>query len=448
MRCFALVVLLVSSVTVLVSPPASAQFGSPACQVVLEADPPTPLEMNEGDSLMLIITARYDGDKKAVVRLSAAALPSFVTGRVDNYRNCAECAVSDTLYIHPGFCDAGEHKLILLAYVDYHNGLEDKIEYHIKVNDMDQACLIQVRHSYQAQVDEQLAFPIYVKDADKPCKDTPNPRWSYHGYPFRNGAELLPGDYERMFVWTPDEQDKGPHWAYFTVNIGASECSDSVKIEVCPPLPDCVDGPPITLAEPQFTPGTSNDICYIPNCSAFQHQVCYFDSMAPGDILGCRHELLAAAEGEIQANCITIPNLTDGHTYGYFAAAYFTDDPNKPVPSDTIRYSTQDASPPYPVNSTTVRAEAGGVVVVNWYGVIDTVSYVTKYEIYRRLDAEDYQFDRVVRPEPGNDEWTYYTFVDRLGSGSGLREGEPYHYKVVAVDVVGNKGDGIETEAV
>lgn len=446
-RYFTAIVLLFS-ISLLINAPAAAQPTAPACSIILEVDPPTPLEMNEGERIVLIVKAHYSGDKKVAVRLAAQGLPEFVTGWSDNHDYCRDCTISDTLYIEPGFCDAGEHKFDLVAHADYRKGLEDKIVYHIKVHDTDHECLLIVEDSYEARVGEELAFPIEVIDQDRPCKDTPRPRWYYHGYPFEHGADLLPGDYRRVFTWTPDASDIGTHQTSFKVYIAPSECERIVEIVVRPDgpqEPDCVEGPPLTREEPPFTPGTSNEICYVPNCDAFEHQVCYFDSMAPSEILGCDIPIFMTAEEDLIDTCVTIVNLLDGHTYGYFATAYFIEYPDSFLPSADTVYSTQDASPPDPITTTTAEPDSGGVIIVKWYGVTDAVSYVKKYEVYRKPTGGDYILDTVIPPVSGNDELTKYTYRDSLGSGSGLVEGQPYHYKVVAVDAVGNRGSGNET---
>lgn len=422
----------------------------PACHVILELTPQSPMTMNEGGTEQLIVRAYYDGDKEELVTLSASNLPSFAKGWEGKSIECANCILADTIYFEPGYCDAHTYNMKFKVTANAGKGskeLEDEKPLKLIVNNVDHPCTISSNDSCTIMATKQLAFDISVEDPDSECQGEPKPSWVYTGYPFEHGAYLTEGDYLRTFVWTPTGEDVGTFPIEIEIQIGNSRCHKVIMITVEPVPPDCVWGPPITLEEPPFTKGTSNEVCYIPNCEAYDHQVCYFDSLNPDTILGCWLPDMFAATVKKDSGypCVTFEGLLDGHTYGFFVVAYFEDDPDSYLPAEEYVFSTQDASPPDEVTTTTARAEAGGKVVVEWNGVTDAVSWVTKYEIFRMEDAQEPELVDVVGAATGNDETTQYVYRDDIYSGSGLTEGVEYHFMVRAVDYVGNEGSGIWT---
>jgi len=211
--------------------------------------------------------------------------------------------------------------------------------------------------------------------------------------------------------------------------------------------PPCRSDRPLIYPEPEFTKGTFNQICYVQLCNAYDHQVCYFDAENPLKILNCRMPQLEASQSVSEEQCVNIEGLEDGHKYGYFVSAYFLENPDSIVTSDTV-FSVQDDSPPDSVVDIYAEADSGGVIVLRWFGVQDRVSFVKEYRIYRKHGSGSFNLIRTIKAEEDNDYNKEYIYTESLSSGSGLIEGDTYRYRVNAVDVVGNEGGGRISEPV
>ncbi|MCX6827869.1 MAG: T9SS type A sorting domain-containing protein [candidate division Zixibacteria bacterium] len=389
-------------------------------------------------SLRVIINVSYDGPPR-ILSLLALDLPAFSSGWSGNQVTCGNCTLSDTITFNPSICDAGVYDIAFIGTADYERGLSDTLHYFLHVLDNDGPCQVEAGPDRRVAIGNELAFNVNAIDPDTICAPGKILKWEYWGYPFNHGAAFEVGLWQGRFAWTPTRADLGVHYAYFRITHGMCVSLDSVKITVDTTGTDC--SRPIIIPEPRFTAGTSNTIYYIPACGAYTHEVCYFDYDAPDSIRGCMELPWQRTLSSSDTLSWVVDNLLDGHRYVYYIKAYFASD--SIVRSDTTS-STQDASPPDDVNSTVVRADSAGVINIDWYGVQDKVSYVAYYKLYRKQDGQDYDSILTFPAKPDNSIATEYHHEERLGDNNGLIEGLPYFYKVIAIDVVGNRGGGIE----
>ena len=192
---------------------------------------------------------------------------------------------------------------------------------------------------------------------------------------------------------------------------------------------------PMVLPEPLFTQGTTNTIFWVPGSDElmYDQKVLAFDPQNPGNAWQAPGfgKWLA---GETRVSIFE--NLCNGCRYGYYVEAYLSS--GQKVYSDTV-YSTQDASPPAAVSDTWAFPDSGGSVVLQWSSVVDTVSSVRCYYIYRRHEGESFTLLDSVEYQGETNPIVY-----RYQDWSKPNEGEKYFYKVRAVDVVSNIGEGIE----
>ena len=199
---------------------------------------------------------------------------------------------------------------------------------------------------------------------------------------------------------------------------------------------------PDVIPEPTHTKGLSNTVCWIHSEKASDQHLCCYDPENPTAPL---RKLSLFRPLITDTICTTFENLEDGHRYGYYVKAFYDD--SDPVMTDTT-YSTQDNSPPEDVTTISAEASSGGLISVCWRSVYDVVSSVEWYYIYRKKEGSQYRrvpIDSVRAREPAT---IWYCYRDSLDSDSGLEEGEAYYFKVCAVDVVGNIGDGMEANPV
>lgn len=413
------------------------------CVVTVSVEPPTPQVLNELESLVVIVRARYHGLTR-VVNLSALGLPSFASGWTGNRVAGSDCTVADTVYLQPGACDKGDYHIMFIGTADGEKGLSDTLHYELQVIDVDRSCQVDAGPDRTVVIGKELSFAIVATDPDTICGEDIPLSWYYWGYPFNHGAILDDGTWTRIFTWVPDQDDEGTHYAYFQILSGACISVDSIMITVQRET-DCIF--PIIIAEPEFTPGTFNTIYYIPACGAFTHEVCYFDYEAPEIILGCKDDGWKKTISLVDTMSVTYEDLEDGHKYGYFVKAYFAESPDS-ITLSNLTSSTQDASPPDSVNDMEAYADSGGAVIVNWYGVNDRVSYVNRYEVYRKESGQFYSIIATVPATENNSPEISYVFPESLAGHTGLEEGVTYHYTIRAIDTVGNRGGGIESGAV
>jgi len=202
---------------------------------------------------------------------------------------------------------------------------------------------------------------------------------------------------------------------------------------------------PFILPEPPYTKGLSNTIYWVPAEGAYYQSVCAFDSLNPDSVFGCLE-----LKGKIACETCstTFENLLNGHCYGYYVNAIFIAGPDTSQIQSNIEYSTQDNTPPGTVENIWARADSGGLIIVCWNEVDDSVSYVNNYCIYRKEDGNTLEFLKCIPADSNNTPLTIYCYRDSLDSGSGLVEGATYYFLVRAVDVVGNMGEGVLSNAV
>lgn len=202
---------------------------------------------------------------------------------------------------------------------------------------------------------------------------------------------------------------------------------------------------PTVQPEPDFTSGSSNSVYWNPitlsnlytNTNLVAQDLYFFDAEN-------MDEMEPAVKGLFKANSsadreVWFQGLEDGHTYGYIAKAVYI------VGSDTINqysnvvFSTQDNSPPEAVLRPRVSTENNQVELI-WGSVDDAVSDVRSYAIFRAEDTQVAVWVDSVVAEPPE---TTYTWVDPK-TVSGIE----YNYRVRAIDLVGNMGEGDRSNSV
>jgi len=422
------------------------------CEIRVTVDPISPHSAHEADTIMLVVRAHYESGPPRTVRLLGRDLPRFTDGCIDVSDYCAGCVIEDTIMLLPGYCSAGDYDFSFIGIAESEppagDYVSDTYDYHLTIRDTDRPCHLRAPDTVSVEAGGHLQFNVKLFDDDRECPHAPELVWDYSGYPFDHGAGLFDsGRYIRTFSWNPTEGDVGRHRATIVASFGASTCERQVIILVLPLGDDCMENAPYVIPEPEFTRGLSNTIYYRPQCGAYEHELCYFDFEQPDHYLGCRITPTKSAAQEDGLVEELVSGLEDGHKYGYFATARFIEYPDS-VALSNMTSSVQDASPPHPVTTTTATADSGGVIFVDWYGVVDDISFVDYYEVYRRYNGQPYELRARIPAEDPNTTATPYRYVESLGDGSGLVEGYEYHYMVDAVDIVGNRGDGVETPAV
>ncbi|MBN2416976.1 T9SS type A sorting domain-containing protein [bacterium] len=134
--------------------------------------------------------------------------------------------------------------------------------------------------------------------------------------------------------------------------------------------------------------------------------------------------------------------LGDGRTYGYYIKADYETAAGAYTLYSDIWYSTQDNTPPASVASPTAVLDQNHKSMLIWLPVADVpvngrASGVASYVISRSLDTGPERAVDTVDAVSG--------FVWR---DTALIKGVRYHYRVRAVDAVGNTGDGAVSNSV
>jgi len=418
---------------ILLSGSVSAEKTEPACHIELSADPADTLRVTESGEGVLTVSATFYYYIAREVNLYVNSLPDFIQGWDSVSENCSNCTVSDELTVSPGPCDRGTYRIVFRAEA---GDVYDELVFYVVVEPAAAEGEMLAPAELSGCVGEELEFQVCFLP-DPGCPEDDDPVWSVEGYPLLRGADINAFEDDpqcRDFRWVPSYADTGTHLITFTVLYG--DFSYSAVVDLSVSYCGCLEERVEIIDEPEFSRGTSNEICYRPECSAYDHDIYYFDrdNMAPSGKL-----LMNTALDSPDRKCENKSDLRDGVTYGFYVTAYFSDVGDTLV-SDTT-YTTQDASPPAPVSTLTAEADSGGVVRLGWYGVADEVSGVEYYEIIRSKADTEKRLIATVASDPENSPEIYYRYTDSIAGGSGLVEGEVYRYEVRAVDRVGLKGE-------
>lgn len=196
--------------------------------------------------------------------------------------------------------------------------------------------------------------------------------------------------------------------------------------------------PPTVIPEPSFTRGTQNTIRWIPSSGATTQDVYCFDTLDSLNLYKSIRRLYRVSSGDTLT--AQFEGLQDGHRYGYFAKAVFGTGFNAITLYSDFTYSIQDNSPPPPVIHAQAVVQGSHTVEISWETVEDGGSGTALYRIYQSLDTgPEVLVDSVIAPCPQPKFLTYSHWVPlRVGS----------HYRVTAVDGVGNEGEGVRTNPV
>lgn len=196
--------------------------------------------------------------------------------------------------------------------------------------------------------------------------------------------------------------------------------------------------PPTLVPEPLFTPGTQNTIQWIPSSQASTQDVYCFDTLDSLNLYKSIKRLYRVSSRDTLS--AQFEGLQDGHRYGYFAKAVFGTGPNAITLYSDFTYSVQDHSPPPPVLQVQAVVQGTHTVQISWKTVEDGGSGTRLYQIYHSLDTgPEVLLDSVMASFPQPEFLTYYHWVPfRAGS----------HYRITAVDWVGNEGEGARTNPV
>ncbi|HDQ45451.1 MAG TPA: T9SS type A sorting domain-containing protein [bacterium] len=192
--------------------------------------------------------------------------------------------------------------------------------------------------------------------------------------------------------------------------------------------------PAVIFAEPAFSPGLSNTVHWQP---AGRPDIAGEEAYAfdVNDRSNLHHSLrhLYKTLGQETASA-TFENLLNGHTYGYFIRTDY-DKPDRLYSLySPIIYSRQDHTPPETVRKP-LALPVDGQAEITWRPVSDSLSGVSRYEIYRAFDTHVEELVHsvaVTEPQPGVFRWL----------DAGVNQGWSYYYRIRAVDGVGNVGEG------
>jgi len=193
--------------------------------------------------------------------------------------------------------------------------------------------------------------------------------------------------------------------------------------------------PPVLIEEPQFSPGLSNTVFWIPGQGSSAQDVYCFDTEDRENLRKSVQGLYKIASSDTSIG--VFENLTHSHQYGYFAKAVYENTNSPVVLYSNIQYSVQDNTSPESVLGTQALIDGNGDAIILWDGVSDAVSGIEQYNIYRAVDTG---FEQLLGRKPVTDNETgTFTWTDEIDSAY------TYYYRVRAVDRVGNEGDGVRT---
>jgi hypothetical protein len=203
---------------------------------------------------------------------------------------------------------------------------------------------------------------------------------------------------------------------------------------------------PSIVAEPQFTPGSSNTISYRPIYDdIYTQDVICFDKAASTLRKPSAQLLRKALLDGIKT--ATFNGLEDGHTYGYYIETYITKDN---LMLSNIIYSTQDATPPEQVKIEPMSSYANQRAELYWKGVHDTVSGDSLYKVVRYDSNGGAVKDTIVAAIParvigGGANYSYH-YTDIIADTFYAQD--YYQYRIDAMDSVGNWSSGVPTQLV
>ena len=309
------------------------------------------------------------------------------------------------------------------------------------------------------KVEENFDSDIWLKDVSEASSDIFE-NWQDQTGTFYQGEERK--SFKRTLYVRPHTQTETPYRATFKVQsgwgkkdspVGPGRISEfTINIIVLPEdkfvvaLGDTLPlSKPLVLDEPPFTSGTSNLVSWNP--AEWKHPNAGVDLVAQDLYFfdtDDMSELIPSVQGLFKADLSTtretwFQGLEDGHTYGYIAKSIYITSNDTITQYSNVVFSTQDNSPPSPVVRPRISTESGKVELI-WAGVDDAISTVRSYEIFR---AEDTQIATLIDTVVADPLQETYTWVDNRTSSD-----VEYNYRVRAVDIVGNVGDGERSNSV
>lgn len=199
--------------------------------------------------------------------------------------------------------------------------------------------------------------------------------------------------------------------------------------------------PPVIEKEPEFTPGTANTIKWYPLDDSFVQDVYYFDDADPFNLRKAAQRLYKKTDKNKGAYRNTVfENLQDGHKYGYFVRSEVVIGNDTLLLCSDCTYSIQDNTAPEKV--TVIQAfNKGDKIELAWKKVSDEISEVEKYVIFRKTDNQkEISVDTVLSSSTQEDVIRWFD--------DSLEKDKTSFYRVKAVDIVGNMGDGVRSNSV
>jgi hypothetical protein len=158
--------------------------------------------------------------------------------------------------------------------------------------------------------------------------------------------------------------------AYFTFYINVTE-SQFEPAEILP--------------EPQFTAGTVNTVFWVPSAGARLQDVYCFDKANRDNLKKSIQRLYRRTGGDTVQT--VFEGLEPGRTYGYFAKSVYGTGNNETTLYTDFSYSTQDNTPPAPIESAQAVLAGTRTVLISWNTVSDDLSGIASYRIYRAEDT-------------------------------------------------------------
>jgi hypothetical protein len=190
---------------------------------------------------------------------------------------------------------------------------------------------------------------------------------------------------------------------------------------------------PVIFPEPEYTPGFSNALRWIPVKGTSVQEMYYFDRENPANRKKAIQRLYKQEQGDTLET--VFQDLKHGHAYGYFVKAVFNSNGRSNVIYSNFLYSTQDAVPPSAVNQTQALMKNYDMVAVTWKKATDALSGVDRYRIYKTVNTSmERLVDSVSASEAQGDFFSWQEHTDSLAI---------FHYRVTAVDKAGNEGSGV-----
>ncbi len=194
---------------------------------------------------------------------------------------------------------------------------------------------------------------------------------------------------------------------------------------------------PILEDEPLYTRGSTNTVYWTPVEGDILQEAYCFDVEDRNNLIHSVMRFYRASQSGIRQ--ADFEGLKDGHRYGYFIKSVQDTPRGKKYVYSDICYSTQDNTPPLSVLQPQALIRFNQTVLLSWGAVTDGLSGVSSYRIYRGVDTHSEEFVTEIAQTGGD----FYSWIDMEPIS-----GNTNYYRIRAVDLVGNEGEGERSNGV